>query len=114
MLLLTDRQTGGRAAGRRGGQAIEDIRAFNKWVAHHAQPEQVVLPIFDGVSILRKKPALPFQPEHRTARPAPASHWTPKKRRVSLGTIVVHASMESMRPYQEQLRWPSEVTGVSR
>merc|ERR1712118_656276 len=34
-----------------------DIREFNQWVCDHPDLEQVVLPIRDGVSILRKKPA---------------------------------------------------------
>merc|ERR1719316_1328249 len=34
-----------------------DIRVFNEWVCNHPELEQVVLPIRDGVSILRKKPA---------------------------------------------------------
>jgi caffeoyl-CoA O-methyltransferase len=38
-----------------------DIREFNKWVCEHPELEQVVLPIRDGVSILRKKPTL-FSP----------------------------------------------------
>jgi len=40
----------------------DDIKAFNKWVADHPQLEQVMLPIRDGVSILRKKQALPLAP----------------------------------------------------
>jgi len=35
-----------------------DIKEFNSWVCQHRELEQVVLPIRDGVSILRKKPAL--------------------------------------------------------
>merc|ERR1739848_754573 len=42
-----------------------DIREFNQWVRDHPEMEQVVLPIRDGVSILRKKPALSFSPEPR-------------------------------------------------
>lgn len=40
----------------------DDVKAFNKWVADHPQLEQVMLPIRDGVSILRKKQALPSGP----------------------------------------------------
>merc|ERR1712139_41741 len=43
-----------------------DIREFNKWVCEHPELEQVVLPIRDGVSILRKKPVLSFSPEPRS------------------------------------------------
>merc|ERR1712224_94624 len=43
-----------------------DIKEFNSWVCQHPELEQVVLPIRDGVSILRKKPALSFSPEPRT------------------------------------------------
>jgi len=42
-----------------------DIREFNKWIHDHPELEQVVLPIRDGVSILRKKPAFSFSPEPR-------------------------------------------------
>merc|ERR1712196_412601 len=35
----------------------DDIKEFNAWVRGHSQLEQVVLPIRDGVSILRRKPA---------------------------------------------------------
>merc|ERR1712157_44706 len=34
-----------------------DIKEFNHWAYNHSLLEQVVLPIRDGVSILRKKPA---------------------------------------------------------
>jgi len=44
-----------------------DIRVFNEWVCKHPELEQVVLPIRDGVSIIRKKPAFSFSPEPRTA-----------------------------------------------
>merc|ERR1712224_785283 len=44
-----------------------DIREFNQWICDHPELEQVVLPIRDGVSILRKKPALSFSPEPRSA-----------------------------------------------
>merc|ERR1719310_1721192 len=40
-----------------------DIREFNRWVCEHPELEQVVLPIRDGVSILRKKPTFSFSPE---------------------------------------------------
>jgi len=44
-----------------------DIKEFNQWVCDHPDLEQVVLPIRDGVSILRKKPAsLPFSPQPRS------------------------------------------------
>eukprot|EP00747_Dinoflagellata_sp_TGD_P147657 gnl/TRDRNA2_/TRDRNA2_176840_c2_seq2.p1 gnl/TRDRNA2_/TRDRNA2_176840_c2~~gnl/TRDRNA2_/TRDRNA2_176840_c2_seq2.p1 ORF type:complete len:677 (+),score=148.32 gnl/TRDRNA2_/TRDRNA2_176840_c2_seq2:197-2032(+) len=43
-----------------------DIRVFNKWVSEHPELEQVVLPIRDGVSILRKKPSLSFKPQPRS------------------------------------------------
>jgi hypothetical protein len=33
-----------------------DIREFNQWVCDHPDLEQVVLPIRDGVSIIRRKP----------------------------------------------------------
>merc|ERR1719160_643696 len=42
-----------------------DIRVFNEWVCNHPDLEQVVLPIRDGVSILRKKPVFSFSPEPR-------------------------------------------------
>merc|ERR1719420_638390 len=42
-----------------------DIREFNSWVCQHPELEQVVLPIRDGVSIVRKKPAFSFSPEPR-------------------------------------------------
>jgi D-hexose-6-phosphate mutarotase len=45
----------------------DDIRVFNSWVCEHPDLEQVVLPIRDGVSILRKKPALSFSPPPRVA-----------------------------------------------
>merc|ERR1719311_1994396 len=45
----------------------DDIKEFNKWVCEHPELEQVVLPIRDGVSILRKKPTLSFSPEPRVA-----------------------------------------------
>jgi len=44
-----------------------DIREFNKWVCDHPELEQVVLPIRDGVSIVRKKPNFSFSPEPRAA-----------------------------------------------
>merc|ERR1719281_1620756 len=44
-----------------------DIKEFNSWVCQHPELEQVVLPIRDGVSILRKKPGLSFSPEPRSA-----------------------------------------------
>merc|ERR1719281_939571 len=44
-----------------------DIQVFNEWVCNHPELEQVVLPIRDGVSILRKKPVFSFSPEPRTA-----------------------------------------------
>merc|ERR1712193_102604 len=44
-----------------------DIREFNQWVCDHPDLEQVVLPIRDGVSILRKKPTFSFSPEARAA-----------------------------------------------
>merc|ERR1712078_836230 len=44
-----------------------DIKEFNSWVCQHPELEQVVLPIRDGVSILRKKPAFSFSPEPRAA-----------------------------------------------
>merc|ERR1719214_106963 len=44
-----------------------DIKEFNSWVCQHPELEQVVLPIRDGVSILRKKPGFSFSPEPRTA-----------------------------------------------
>jgi len=43
-----------------------DVKEFNSWVCKHPELEQVVLPIRDGVSILRKKSALSFSPEPRT------------------------------------------------
>jgi caffeoyl-CoA O-methyltransferase len=43
-----------------------DIREFNQWVCDHPELEQVVLPIRDGVSIIRKKPAFSFSPEPRS------------------------------------------------
>merc|ERR1719230_409430 len=43
-----------------------DIKEFNSWVCQHPELEQVVLPIRDGVSILRKKPAFSFSPQPRT------------------------------------------------
>merc|ERR1719327_1579381 len=43
-----------------------DIREFNRWVCEHPELEQVVLPIRDGVSILRKKPTFSFSPEPRS------------------------------------------------
>merc|ERR1711881_326657 len=42
-----------------------DIKEFNSWVCQHPELEQVVLPIRDGVSILRKKPTYSFAPETR-------------------------------------------------
>merc|ERR1712118_221403 len=45
-----------------------DIKEFNQWVCDHPELEQVVLPIRDGVSIVRKKPtALSFSPKPRSA-----------------------------------------------
>jgi len=44
-----------------------DIREFNQWVCDHPELEQVVLPIRDGVSIIRKKP---------TASPSPTPGTT--------------------------------------
>jgi len=44
-----------------------DIKEFNSWVCQHPELEQVVLPIRDGVSILRKKPGFSFSPEPRSA-----------------------------------------------
>merc|ERR1711904_175728 len=44
-----------------------DIRVFNEWVCNHPELDQVVLPIRDGVSILRKKPSFCFSPEPRAA-----------------------------------------------
>jgi caffeoyl-CoA O-methyltransferase len=44
-----------------------DIKEFNSWVCQHPELEQVVLPIRDGVSILRKKSAFSFSPEPRIA-----------------------------------------------
>jgi glucose-6-phosphate 1-epimerase len=44
----------------------DDIKEFNAWVCRHPELEQVMLPIRDGVSIIRKKSAaLPFSPEPR-------------------------------------------------
>jgi len=45
----------------------DDIKAFNKWVFEHPELEQVVLPIRDGVSILRKRTALALEPKPRSA-----------------------------------------------
>lgn len=42
----------------------DDIKHFNAWIREHPELEQVVLPIRDGVSILRKKDC-PFQPPKR-------------------------------------------------
>merc|ERR1739848_298967 len=44
-----------------------DIREFNQWICDHPDLEQVVLPIRDGVSIVRKKPAFSFSPKPRAA-----------------------------------------------
>merc|ERR1719305_405741 len=44
-----------------------DIREFNQWVCDHPELEQVVLPIRDGVSIVRKKPAFSFSAEPRSS-----------------------------------------------
>jgi len=41
----------------------DDIKAFNKWACEHPILEQVMLPIRDGVSILRKRPALSSGPK---------------------------------------------------
>jgi caffeoyl-CoA O-methyltransferase len=43
-----------------------DIREFNQWVCDLPELEQVVLPIRDGVSIIRKKPTFSFSPEPRS------------------------------------------------
>jgi len=43
----------------------DNIKEFNSWVCQHPELEQVVLPIRDGVSILRKKPCFSFSPEPR-------------------------------------------------
>merc|ERR1719281_1547711 len=40
-----------------------DIREFNQWICDHPELEQVVLPIRDGVSIVRKKPVFSFSQE---------------------------------------------------
>merc|ERR1719482_205191 len=45
----------------------DNIKEFNSWVCQHPELEQVVLPIRDGVSILRKKPVLSSSPEPRTS-----------------------------------------------
>jgi 3-dehydroquinate synthase len=37
----------------------DDIRVFNQWVADHPELEQVVLPIRDGVSIIRRRSDVP-------------------------------------------------------
>merc|ERR550514_2154642 len=44
-----------------------DIKAFNSWVCDHPELEQVVLPIRDGVSIIRKKPTFSFSPKPRNS-----------------------------------------------
>jgi caffeoyl-CoA O-methyltransferase len=33
----------------------EDVKAFNAWVASHPELMQIMLPIRDGVSIIRKR-----------------------------------------------------------
>jgi D-hexose-6-phosphate mutarotase len=50
-----------------------DIRDFNDWVCKHDQLEQVLLPIRDGVSLLRKKPAFDFSPAPRLLEPVSGS-----------------------------------------
>merc|ERR1712178_590997 len=37
----------------------DDIRVFNQWVADHPELEQVVLPVRDGVSIIRRRGDVP-------------------------------------------------------
>merc|ERR1719389_1530407 len=37
----------------------DDIRVFNQWVADHPELEQVVLPVRDGVSIIRRRNDVP-------------------------------------------------------
>lgn len=51
-----------------------DIRVFNQWVCDHPDLEQVVLPIRDGVSIIRRKQQLGSSPEMRSELVASAGH----------------------------------------
>merc|ERR1719375_1750325 len=37
----------------------DDIRVFNQWVADHPELEQVVLPVRDGVSLIRRSSDVP-------------------------------------------------------
>merc|ERR1719356_427440 len=63
-----------------------DIRIFNEWACNPPDLEQVVLPIRDGVSILRKKPA--------SSVVAPPFQFDPKPRisGPSDGTVVLQHS----------------------
>jgi len=50
-----------------------DIKEFNDWVCKNPQLEQVLLPIRDGVSLLRKKPTFSFSPSPRLLEPLSGS-----------------------------------------
>merc|ERR1719215_600655 len=39
------------------------VREFNQWVSDHAELEQVVLPVRDGVSLIRRKAAVASAPK---------------------------------------------------
>lgn len=79
----------------------DDIREFNKWVSEHPELEQVVLPIRDGVSILRKKPAFDFSPEPRSGNIIELCHSSGGSCKVS--TYAAHVLSWCPTPGNEQL-----------
>jgi len=79
----------------------DDIKEFNQWVHDHPELEQVVLPIRDGVSILRKKPAFSFVPEPRSGNVIELRHSSGGTCKVS--TFAAHLLSWCPTPGNEQV-----------
>jgi D-hexose-6-phosphate mutarotase len=78
-----------------------DIREFNQWVCDHPELEQVVLPIRDGVSIVRKKPTFSFVPEPRSGNVIELRHSSGGTCKVS--TYAAHLLSWCPTPGNEQV-----------
>merc|ERR1719335_1482917 len=78
-----------------------DIKMFNQRVHDHPELEQVVLPIRDGVSILRKKPAFSFLPEPRSGNIIELRHSSGGTCKVS--TYAAHLLSWCPTPGNEQI-----------
>jgi len=78
-----------------------DIREFNQWVCDHPELEQVVLPIRDGVSIVRKKTSFSFMPEPRSGNIIELRHSSGGTCKVS--TFAAHLLSWCPTPGNEQV-----------